>query len=1072
MYNNLYNLKDRKLKYDLSFLNNLILDSTFEAVYNMLLPTGEYLYMSDSSKDIFGYEPEEWYKNNKFLSEIIHPDWKNHFHKEWKKSLIAESNKVYEYQIIHKNGSTRWVNQRNYCEKDENGNNKSISGIITDITKYKVAQEKHIESEKRFYDFFYLSPDPILIMEDNKFIDCNQAAVDFLNFDSKEYIINTHPSFISPIKQPDGKSSYDKANDLISVAKENGKNRFNWVHKKADGMELFVEVTLTNIYLNDKDVFHVHLKDISKLKNIEEELEENRLKFLEYAQTSFDWVWEVDSDGIYTFVSSRVIDFLGYTPQEIIGTSPFELMSDKEAKRVGELFTDYLSKEKTFNFLLNENIHKNGNKVYLETSGVPIYNSNGEFIGYRGTDRDVTQSINSKHSLEKIVLQHKAVVETMQDGYWVADIQGNMLEVNDAYCKMTGYTKDACLSMNILDFEAQETPQETKEHIEKIIETGCDTFETKQHKKNGVILDVEIITSFSTIEGGRFFTFVRDISDRKKAEYELTLSAQVYSSMTDGVVITDKNQNIIRMNDAFLKITEYSEEDLLGKKPSLISSGWHDEEFYNYMWNDLNKKGQWQGEIVDRKKSGAVYTSETSIVAIKDTKGEISNYIAVSSDISDKKEKEKIINNLAYYDVLTNLPNKLYFQEQFNSRIAVAKRAGKKIALMFIDLDNFKGINDTFGHLVGDQFLKEASVRIKTTIREEDIFGRFGGDEFAILVEDFNKLSDLGILSQKIIDIFNEPFILNNTNVYSGASIGISIYPDNGKTYTEVLRTADTAMYYVKETGKGGYKFYLQSMNDKISNRMLLESALVTALHKNEFHLVYQPKVNVEENNVFGMEALLRWNNPSIGFVGPDIFIPIAEDNGKIYQIGLFVIKQALIDTKKLHKIGKKIVVSINVSIKQLENDNFIYDLKSIIDEVGVLREYVELEITENQVMKDIDVTLLKLNEITNSGINISIDDFGTGYSSLSYLKKLPADIIKIDKSFVLDINDDEDNKAIVSAIIAMAKSLNKNIIAEGSETKEHIDTLLELGCKNIQGYYFSKPLVIDEFTKYITNFR
>ena len=685
-----------------------------------------------------------------------------------------------------------------------------------------------------------------------------------------------------------------------------------------------------------------------------------------------------------------------------------------------------------------------------------------------------SSNISEIHSyLDKLMDQYNAIIETTNDGYWVNDVNGNILEVNDAYCKMSGYSRDELYEMKIPDLEANESPEETKKHIENIINNGSDTFETKHRKKNGQIYDVEITVTFITTDGGKFFAFLRDITKRKELEKELQLSAKVFSTMTDGVVITDASEKIINANAAFCKNTGYSLEELLGKRPSMLSSGWHDLEFYKDMWKQLKRDSHWHGEIIDRKKTGELYTSDTSIVAIKDKKGIITHFIAISSDITTKKEQEKVINNLAYYDALTQLPNRVFFEERFNNKIASAKRKNKRVALLFIDLDNFKIINDTFGHLVGDKFLQLAATRLKKITREEDIVGRFGGDEFTVLVEDFETASNLAVLANKIVEMFNEAFVLDKQEFFSGASIGISVFPENGNSYHDLMKAADTAMYHVKESGKSGYEFYSKTMGDIVSERMELSNNLRSALVNNEFHLVYQPKIDLKRNKVYGMEALIRWVNPNVGFIPPDKFIPILEENGLIYTVGLWIIKQALSDTKKFHKEGfPELVISINISYIQIENSDFVDDLINIIDTIGVPRTSIELEITETQIMNNIEDALVKLKEITSYGIKISIDDFGTGYSSLSYLKKLPADTIKIDKSFVLDIDRDEEDRSIVQAIIALSNSLNKSVIAEGSETQKHIDTLKELGCMKVQGYFYSKPLSYEEFVNFIKNFR
>lgn len=565
---------------------------------------------------------------------------------------------------------------------------------------------------------------------------------------------------------------------------------------------------------------------------------------------------------------------------------------------------------------------------------------------------------------------------------------------------------------------------------------------------------------------------IHDITKRKNAENELILASTVFEKMNDGVLITDDKQRIIAINSSYSKISGYSFDEVKGKTPNTFSSGWHDANFYKDLWEKLNKEAQWSGEIIDRRKNGELYTAELNIIALYNKDAKLTNYISIVNDISEKKQKDSLIHNLAYFDALTELPNRVLLQERVTSKIPALKRNSKKIALLFIDMDNFKNINDTFGHFTGDKFLIEVAKSIKSIIRQEDTLARLGGDEFTIILEEVESISDASHVAQKIIDRFKEPVIINSKEFYTGASIGISIYPEDGENYEELVKAADTAMYHVKESGKNGYQFYTQSMNDKITKKTLIENDLRSAINKGEFFLEYQPKVNIDTKRVYGMEALVRWNHPEIGLIRPDVFIGISEETGQILQLGLWVAKQAIHDTKMLHNEGIMLVVSINVSNKQLNDDSFIDDMCLIADEAGLDKSYIELEITESQIMKDVNKSLSILNALYEKGFKLSVDDFGTGYSSLSYLKKLPAKTIKIDRSFVLDIDKDEDDRSIIAAIVAMAKSLGKDVIAEGSETKEQVCALKLLECNQIQGYYFSKPIKIDKLREFITDFK
>ncbi|MDD2651711.1 MAG: EAL domain-containing protein [Sulfurimonas sp.] len=663
-------------------------------------------------------------------------------------------------------------------------------------------------------------------------------------------------------------------------------------------------------------------------------------------------------------------------------------------------------------------------------------------------------------------------------GHWELDLATGVLYWSDEVYRIFGLESqefDATYEAFLSYVHPEDLEMVNDAYLKSLQERKGYHIEHRIVRKNGEIGFVEERCEHKFLADGTALGSigtVHDITDKKIAESELFLASILFKKINDGVMITDADQKIITVNDAFGKISGYEREEIIGKAPNIVSSGWHDKKFYEELWHAINTDGYWNGEMIDRRKDGELYTAELSIIAIHDKKGELTNYISIVNDISEKKQKETLIHNLAYFDSLTELPNRALFQERISRKISSLKRSGKKMALFFIDMDNFKNINDTFGHFTGDRFLIEVARLMNALLREQDTLARLGGDEFTIAVEDVESLVDIASIAQKIVDAFDKPIKIGDKNLYTGASVGISIYPDDAKNYEELVKAADTAMYQVKEGGKNGYQFYTQTMNEKVMQRMHIENDLRSAIAKDEFFLVYQPKVNIVTKSVYGMEALVRWNHTTKGLIGPDEFIGISEETGQILSLGLWVAKRAMYDTKMLHDEGKRLVVSINVSSKQLGDASFVDDICVIADEIGLDRGFVELEITETHIMKNVDKALQILNELYKRGFLLSIDDFGTGYSSLNYLKKLPAKTIKIDRSFVLDIDKNPDDRSIVAAIIAMANSLGKDVIAEGSETKEHIEALKFLHCSKVQGYYFSKPLKIEAFREYVTNFK
>ena len=447
-------------------------------------------------------------------------------------------------------------------------------------------------------------------------------------------------------------------------------------------------------------------------------------------------------------------------------------------------------------------------------------------------------------------------------------------------------------------------------------------------------------------------------------------------------------------------------------------------------------------------------------------------------DITDRKHKENKIaeqkDNLyyqAHHDFLTQLPNRTLFQDRLEQAIAKAKRNNFKIALLFIDLDHFKEINDSLGHDVGDEILKIVTTRLEAAKRDEDTLARLGGDEFTIILEDLHQVQDASLISNKILESLAKPMNISNNVLYVSSSIGISIYPDDGESTQSLLKFADSAMYKAKDEGRNNFQYYSSALTELAFERVVMESSLRTALENEEFVVYYQPQVNGATNKLIGMEALVRWQHPTMGLVSPSKFIPLAESTGLIVELDRYVMKTAMIQIARWYKEGLNPgVLAMNLALKQLKQEDFITMFKSLIQETNCKPEWLELEVTEGQIMTNPDEAIKSLNKISDLGVELAVDDFGTGYSSLAYLKRLPIDKLKIDQAFVRDLPGDEEDAEITKAVIALAKSLNLKVIAEGVETKEQRDFLVENGCKKIQGYFYSKPVPTNEFENILRN--
>ncbi len=551
----------------------------------------------------------------------------------------------------------------------------------------------------------------------------------------------------------------------------------------------------------------------------------------------------------------------------------------------------------------------------------------------------------------------------------------------------------------------------------------------------------------------------------------LGLAKKIIDNTQEGVITTDKYVVIQTCNAGFTKITGYTEEEVIGKTPGIISSGRHDKNFYYAMWEKINKYGFWQGEIWNRRKNGEVYPELLTITEIRDDEtNEISNYAAIFSDISQLKNDEEEIKRLAFYDPLTELPNRRLLNDRLAQELAITGRSGKNGALLFIDLDHFKNINETLGHSAGDRVLVEVAYRLKLRVRDCDTVARISSDEFVVILTELNEQIELACnearyIAEKLQQTICQVYSVVNHKLYISSSIGIAMFSENSDIPPDdLLKQAGTAMYRAKESGRNMLQFFQDSMQEAAMERMLIEKELRQALDENQLSLYYQPQVDYH-GTLMGAEALIRWNHPKKGFIPPDKFIPIAEECGLIQAVGAWVLEQSFIHLRQWDRLQVHLPhLAINISPRQFYHDDFMGILGRLVKQYQISPSRIMLEFTEGLLMNDVDVAIDKIKQLKKLGYTFSIDDFGTGYSSLSYLKHLPVDQLKIDKSFVEDITKNEDDAVFVGTIIAIARHMNLGVVAEGVESKMELEFLKQNGCLCYQGYYFSKPLPEGQF--------
>lgn len=712
------------------------------------------------------------------------------------------------------------------------------------------------------------------------------------------------------------------------------------------------------------------------------------------------------------------------------------------------------------------------NKIY-QVSISPGLDDKGEVNLLVMSVLDITEINKTRNKLAESESRLQAVMENTYILIATKDLNGRYLFANDAFLKsfdLRGLDYEMKTDFDIFpdSFAAQIWANDLKAIRElEIIESETNLVVDGRGR---VFRTLHQVLRDHNGKPNMIITESEDITVRKNAEDKLKIAAKVYQQAGEGIVVTDDQGIILSVNQAFSEITGYSDSDAIGIGiGALLKSGRHSKQFYIEMWKALSEKGHWQGEIWNKKKNGNTYPEWLTINRILNDSDEVDYFIAVFSDISNLKESQRKVEFLATHDALTGLPNRNLFQDRLVSALARAKRDQTSIAVLFIDLDDFKAINDTLGHESGDQLLIEVSKRLQRVIRDIDTVSRLGGDEFTVIITECDPLSVQDVCS-RILERLGSPIDLKERKVFVSASIGIAIYPDDAADSNGLLKSADTAMYKAKESGRNRYQFFHTEMRDKLLKRSVLENSLKFAIRHHQLRLVFQPKYSAHHGGkIIGAEALLRWRDPQLGDVSPVEFIPVAEHSGDIIELGNLVIEMLSEHIARWLSAGINIPkIAFNVSTKSLKNENFTSDLISIIDTYMVPHHYYSAEITEGSLMDNSAVEIDNLTQLKEKGFCISIDDFGTGYSSLSYLKKLPLEELKIDKSFVDGLGGDENDEAICRAIISMAKALGLSVVAEGVETEQQKKWLIENGCDYLQGFLFSLPLEADEFEKLI----
>jgi diguanylate cyclase (GGDEF)-like protein/PAS domain S-box-containing protein len=779
-------------------------------------------------------------------------------------------------------------------------------------------------------------------------------------------------------------------------------------------------------------------------------------------------VFRARPGGKIEFVSDAAEEITGYPARRFIG-APSDCWSDlicpedrrmhraavKEAVQTGRPYeVDYRI------------IDAFGIERWVLESGQPQGSIDSPDLRIDGIIYDISERKHNEMQIEDLLTEQGIILDNVMLGVLFVRNR-RVVSANRHFEELFGYGPGQLVGAETADLfsSADEYEHVAADAYRVLGEGGKVDSERQLRRRDGSVVWCQIIgRAIDPLHPheGSIWVYA-DITDRKHADEELRLWGTVLEHIADGVMVIDLNGKIVAINPAFTQITGYTQAEAVGQHSNLTRTNLHEPTFYEALWRDLAETGFWRGEIWNNRKNGEVYLEWLTVSAVRDDDANISHYVAVFSDITRAKEAQAKLDHLAHHDPLTALPNRLLFQDRLQHALAQSARNKTQLAVLFIDLDRFKNVNDTLGHHVGDELLKKVAKSLSGSLREGDTLARLGGDEFIVLLENTDGEYSAGHVAGKLVSMFEQPFMVNDYELFVTCSVGVSLYPQDASDLNMLIRNADVAMYQAKARGRNNYQFYAPSMTGEGVERLRIEAMLRRSIDKGEIFLHYQPQVEIDSGRLIGVEALVRWQNPELGMVPPVRFIPLAEDIGFISQLGNWVLVEACRQMVRWQADGLVVPkLAVNLSVRQFERGSIAELVGSVLRETGLEPHRLQLEVTESVIMNTGD-TLECINDLQEIGVGLAIDDFGTGYSSLAYLKQLPVQTLKIDRSFIKDISTDANDEAITVAIIQLGKSLNLSVIAEGVETAEQAAFLLRHGCNRAQGYYYSKPAPASE---------
>ena len=1048
------NRAEEALRRDSDFNRELI--QSLPGVFYMLDSSGHFLMWNKQLEDVLQYSNEE-------ISRIHALDL---FEGE-ERGLIEENirrvftrgDTTVEAQLVAKHGEKLpyYFTGRRIVHEGK----PALVGMGINIAALKKAERASLEAKEYFEIIFNGSPDAVLIsrLSDGCITDTNSTFASVSGHKREDSIGKTTLE-LNLWVNPDDRQKFIGELETSGVCKD-----LEAQFRKKDGSQHTGILSAGITEIQGVPYIVSTTRDISESRRIQLEKEALLRRYQTLMKTAFDGICIMDLQGNMVEANNAFCDMLGYTQEEIsrLNIADWDVKWSKQ--ELLQRSRDFVGRSDRF-----ETVHrrKDGTLIDVEVSTTGVSMGGDSF--YFASSRDITERKFAERKNNVLLMRHQALMKSALEGIHILDMDGNVVEVNDTFCRLLGYTREEAANLNVADWDAQWSREELMERIKILIRVDGALFETRHRRKDGSLIDVEVSTTGAEIDG-QFYLYAssRDITQRKTIEEGQRIAAVTFDTQ-EAIMITTPEGKILRVNQAFSDITGYSKEDVIGQNPRIFQSGRHDAFFYRSMWSTLLETGMWSGEIWDKRKDGTIYPKTMTLTAVYDNDHTLTHYVAVFRDISSHKKSEQEIHQLAFYDPLTALPNRRLLMDRLQQGLAASARNGRYGALLFLDLDHFKTINDTRGHATGDLLLIEAARRLQTCVREGDSVARLGGDEFVVLLEGLNSevneaASQTEMVGEKILHELGKSYVLDDFECHLTVSIGISLFFNHEENAESLLQHADVAMYQAKSAGRNAVRFFDPQMQASLDARAALEADMRHALDKQQFRLHYQIQVDTLQRAI-GAEVLLRWNHPQYSLISPVQFIPLAEESGLIVPIGLWVLQTAcaqLMDWQS-RALTRDLTLAVNVSARQFRQADFVVQVQRALQQSGAKPSLLKLELTESVVLENVEDTIAKMRQLKLLGVSFSMDDFGTGYSSLQYLKRLPLDQIKIDQSFVRDITTDPNDAAIVQTVIAMTEALGLNVIAEGVETVEQFEFLDLRGCHAFQGYLFSRPVPIEEF--------